>query len=92
MELIVCGGINNASLLQTLLAYDTINMSLRAYSHLAGDNILNYTQLFTAVIDQPTITNVSIWPTTPGNVYMLNSTVTITFGIVNATAMDYNGY
>jgi hypothetical protein len=77
--------------LQTLPAYDTIKIKVLAYSHVTGDNTLNYTQMFTAVIDQPTITNVSILPTSAGNVYAFNSTVTVTFGIVNATAIDYNG-
>ena len=90
-ESIVCGGLDNANILQTLLAYDTINMTVAAYPHVAGDNTLYYTQLFTAVIDQPAITNVSIWPTSPGHLYPLHSTITLTFGIVYATAMDYNG-
>lgn len=77
--------------LQILAAYDTINMTVAAYSPVAGDNTLYYTQLFTAVLDQPAITNVSVWPTSAGNVYALYSTITITFGIVNATANDHKG-
>jgi hypothetical protein len=84
------GDLSIAIILQTLPAYDTINMTVAAYPYLAGDNTLYYTQLFTAVIDQPTITNVNILPTSPYNLYLLNSTITITYDIVNAKAIDYN--
>jgi hypothetical protein len=78
--------------LQSLPAYDAINMTVTAVSANSADPPVVWTEMYTALMDDPpalTNADIIISPASTGNIYPLGTTITITLNISEALPFDY---